>query len=64
MFCISCGFSVICDSRLCIPGEVNRPAPEAPDDDEVEVLVDDEPPVVEGGAQGFGSGAEFSPVAG
>ena len=42
MFCMSCGFSVICDIRDCIPGEEKRAEPCGRDDEDVVVLEESE----------------------
>lgn len=55
IFCISCGFSIICCIRLCIPGELRSP------DGRVLALLPPVPPVSPPAAdQGFGRGSRFS----
>lgn len=55
IFCISCGFSIICCMRLCIPGELRSP------DRRVPALLPPVPPVSPPAAdQGFGRGSRFS----
>jgi len=54
IFCISCGFSIICCMRLCIAGELRRP------DGRVLPLLPPVPPVSPVDDQGFGRGSRFS----
>lgn len=54
IFCISCGFSIICCMRLCIAGVVRTP------DGRVLPVLPPVPPVSPVDDQGFGRGSRFS----